>query len=149
MEACMLPWPQTLLPDLGTCPGCNPPPPPATAQHGHEITQPHSEGGGEGAGSEQPSDNCSNGRSGMATSQDHLPERQAKPLDMGPRSQCWHLLSICSPVPLGARNSGGLGVGWGCLWHTGAQPAGGHARMHARQHSFSTSHLPRLWVSRC
>lgn len=50
--------------------------------------------------------------SGMAASQDHLPEQQAKPSEMGPQSQAWHLLSIWSPEPLGPHNSGGLG--WDC-----------------------------------
>lgn len=48
----------------------------------------------------------------MAASQDHLPEQQAKPSEMGPLPQAWHLLSIWSPEPLGPHNSGGLE--WDC-----------------------------------
>lgn len=56
----------------------------------------------------------------MADSQDHLPEQQAKPSEMGPQSQAWHLLSIWSPEPLGPHNSGGLG--WDCAVTGGCQP---------------------------
>lgn len=49
------------------------------------------------------------GGSGMATSQDPLPEQQAKPLEVGPQSRSWHLPSIRSPESPGAHNSGGLG----------------------------------------
>lgn len=47
--------------------------------------------------------------SGMAASQDHLPEQQAKPSETGPWSRAWPLLSIWGPVPLGVHHSGGPG----------------------------------------
>lgn len=38
----------------------------------------------------------------MVTSQDHLPEQQAKPSETGPWSQAWHLLSIWSQCHWGS-----------------------------------------------
>lgn len=74
----------------------------------------------------------------MAASQDHLPEQQAKPSEMGPQSQAWHLLSIWSLEPLGPHNSGGLG--WDCAVTESSQQ--GH-QGESSQSSLTASHTCR------